>query len=424
MVDIVTSKGSLFFDRQALKEMADQRFEYIHMKGSGSDESIFKNMEILIKERGVLQQEYIQQSDFMEKIKFAVRGVTSPEDMLMQTKFFTIITLKQILCQLLPNLIGSDIEKTSKSMQIIFYTTIQILQNDNKIQKEKFLARTDQGVMNEFITEFFASIVERSHQIDADLIKPYRREIIDLFNFDNFFQMNMLNLKQWQKIMKYFIDGKPDEIFEEQMQKWNFQGGLFANSNAVIAQKCSAMKRIAFLIFSCDDDDFQGQLDQLMKKMIEVFKSKQKNDIKQRLFLFFLTRVMLIRLNFQTLTEALRKLWPHLLNELISVFEAKDVTDKEENTDLTIEAIKLVELLSSLNIEDFQMNQWIFLIDGYGMKLENKDSSMIGSAFGSSSQQTLQARITEQKSRTQKQTQAMKDDNQEVFKTFIVRFIG
>lgn len=424
MVDIVTSKGSLFFDRQSLKEMVDQRFEYIHMKGSGSDESIFKSMEILIKERGVLQQEYIQQSDFMEKIKFAVRGVTSPEDMLMQTKFFTIITLKQILCQLLPNLIGSDIEKTSKSMQTIFYTTIQILQNDNKIQKEKFLARTDQGVMNEFITEFFASIVERSHQIDADLIKPYRREIIDLFNFDNFFQMNMLNLKQWQKIMKYFIDGKPDEIFEEQMQKWNFQGGLFANSNAVIAQKCSAMKRIAFLIFSCDDDDFQGQLDQLMKKMIEVFKSKQKNDIKQRLFLFFLTRVMLIRLNFQTLTEALRKLWPHLLNELISVFESKDVTDKEENTDLTIEAIKLVELLSSLNIEDFQMNQWIFLIDGYGMKLENNSNNGLSSSIGSSSQQTLQARITEQKSRTQKQTQAMKDDNQEVFKTFIVRFIG
>jgi hypothetical protein len=74
------------------------------------------------------------------------------------------------------------------------------------------------------------------------------------------------------------------------------------------------------------------------------------------------------------LTEALRKLWPHLLNELISVFEIKQeqpqngLLDKE-NTDLSIEAIKLVELLSSLNMEDFQMNQWIFLIDGYGMLL-------------------------------------------------------
>ena len=61
--------------------------------------------------------------------------------------------------------------------------------------------------------------------------------------------------------MKYFIDSKPDEIFEEQMQKWNFQGGLFANNNTVIAQKFYAMKRIPFLIFPCDHHDFQNHLD-------------------------------------------------------------------------------------------------------------------------------------------------------------------
>jgi hypothetical protein len=113
-------------------------------------------------------------------------------------------------------------------------------------------------VMIEFITEFFASIVERTHGIDSELIKPYRREIIDLFNNENFFKMSLLNLKQWQKIMKYFIDGKPEEILQEQMQLWNFQGGLFANNNSVIIQKCYAMKRIAFLIFSCEDDEFQN----------------------------------------------------------------------------------------------------------------------------------------------------------------------
>ena len=61
-----------------------------------------------------------------------------------------------------------------------------------------------------------------------------------------------------------------------------------------------------------------------------------------------------MRLNINALTETLRKLWPHLLNELISVFEIKqDEHMDKDNTDLTIEAIKLVELLASLNIEDF-----------------------------------------------------------------------
>lgn len=30
----------------------------------------------------------------------------------------------------------------------------------------------------------------------------------------------------------------------------------------------------------------------------------------------------------------------------------------------------MIELMSALNLEDFQMNQWIFLIDSYGIKLD------------------------------------------------------
>ena len=49
--------------------------------------------------------------------------------------------------------------------------------------------------MMEFMTEFFASVVDRIHSIDPELLKPYRREIIDLFNQDNFFENSQLNLK-------------------------------------------------------------------------------------------------------------------------------------------------------------------------------------------------------------------------------------
>ena len=51
--------------------------------------------------------------------------------------------------------------------------------------------------MHEFFTEFFASIVERSHPMDPELIKPYHREIIEIFNADSFFHVSMVNLKQW-----------------------------------------------------------------------------------------------------------------------------------------------------------------------------------------------------------------------------------
>lgn len=137
----------------------------------------------------------------MEDIKFALRGYdeyTTPERFLMHTKFYIIITLKQILSHILPNLIGiHDLEKTNKSLQIIFAKIIELLHNDKEKNKNDKRRDKSNEVMIEFIIEFFASIVERTHGIDSELIKPYRKDIFELFNNDHFFKVSLLNLKQW-----------------------------------------------------------------------------------------------------------------------------------------------------------------------------------------------------------------------------------
>ena len=77
LFNMVEQNGSFFFKWHELKQMRDQKFEYQHggFKSSTSvEQSIFKNMEILIKERGQLTDDYMKQSDFMEQIKFALRG--------------------------------------------------------------------------------------------------------------------------------------------------------------------------------------------------------------------------------------------------------------------------------------------------------------------------------------------------------------
>merc|ERR1712232_1366773 len=53
------------------------------------------------------------------------------------------------------------------------------------------------------------------------------------------------------------------------------------------------------------------------------------------------------------------------LAELVAVFDVGP--GEKRDYGLTIAGIKIVELMSQLNIEDFQMNQWMFLFDGYGM---------------------------------------------------------
>ena len=98
--------------------------------------------------------------------------------------------------------------------------------------------------------------------------------------------------------------------------------------------------------------------------MTEGFKNPVK-DREMRIQLFLLSRIIMLRLSADWLAGALKKLWPHLLAELVSVFDLAP-TERRDYW-LTIEGIKIVELMSQLNIEDFQMNQWMFLFDGYGI---------------------------------------------------------
>ena len=111
----------------------------------------------------------------------------------------------------------------------------------------------------------------------------------------------------------------------------------------------------------------------MLKKMTEGFKASNK-DREMRMQLFLLSRIIMLRLTSTQLAEALRKLWPHMIAELVSVFDVP--TGQKRDYWLTIEAIKIVELMSQLNIEDFQMNQWMFLFDGFGMEYLAKEEDL------------------------------------------------
>ncbi len=89
--------------------------------------------------------------------------------------------------------------------------------------------------------------------------------------------------------------------------KWNTQAGLLTSKDFEIKQKCIALKRVAFLVFSGDSDqyaeDYQikiinndDKLDLLLKKMAEGFKTHKKQR-ELRIHLFLLTRVLLLRLH-------------------------------------------------------------------------------------------------------------------------------
>ena len=63
--------------------LVEQRFEFQYSgTNANNDISVSKSMEVLYKERSYLSDEYMLQSDFLERIKFSLRGETHPDELL------------------------------------------------------------------------------------------------------------------------------------------------------------------------------------------------------------------------------------------------------------------------------------------------------------------------------------------------------
>jgi len=61
--------------------------------------------------------------------------------------------------------------------------------------------------------------------------------------------------------------------------------------------------------------------------MADSFKAQQK-EVTFVISLFLLSRILMIRLGSRKLDEVLKRLWPHLLAEIVQVFEESQKGDE------------------------------------------------------------------------------------------------
>ena len=160
-------------------------------------------------------------------------------------KFFTIITLKSVLYPMVQSiLVHNNHDKITQALSIIVGVVLQILGSKQKAEK-------DDAVIRELMTDFFSALMDKANQL---LVKPYKREISDIFFSDNFFMMSRRTLRKWCKIINHFIVEQKTEVLDDLMYKWNVSAGVFTTKDFEMKQKCIALKRIAFLVFSGDLD--------------------------------------------------------------------------------------------------------------------------------------------------------------------------
>jgi hypothetical protein len=190
----------------------------------------------------------------------------------------------------------------------------------------------------------------------------YKKEIWDLFYNPKFFRMNLKISSKWKVIMNSIVQSDTEK-FNDLISRIALGSptNIFISREQELANRALILRRLSYIIFSGENDQYLKQLPIIQEKIVELFKeSNNYTNIEVYLFL----RVLLRRIS----TKHLANFWPVIFTELFNLFEKYiDVTgnDEKEYTNeelkLLLSSFKFLELLIVLAPQEFQLHQWIFI---------------------------------------------------------------
>lgn len=134
-------------------------------------------------------------------------------------------------------------------------------------------------------------------------------------------------------------------------------GNISSNDPGI---RFKSLKRLSFVIFSGDKNQFHDEYFNILTKVLEGLRDAVFVDLISEYF----TLLRVIFLKFSLLNdptkEAAKELqvfWPQLTFKLDQIFE------NSNEVGVLQAALKLIEAISALNIEDHTLIQWMFVPD-------------------------------------------------------------
>lgn len=158
-------------------------------------------------------------------------------------------------------LLSTSVDLITKNIYVIVDVVIKIIMGKGSAKYKEEIV--------EACTDLFACLMEKASNY---IVKQYRKEINELFFSDNFFDSTLWTLNNYSTIINLYINHEKNELIEDIFVKWNTSAGMFTSKKFETEQKCIAIKRVAFLLFSSEPDRFIDKIDSLLKKMTENFK--------------------------------------------------------------------------------------------------------------------------------------------------------
>lgn len=145
--------------------------------------------------------------------------------------------------------------------------------------------------------------------------KAWRKEAFELLLDAAFFQMEAGCLSYWKIIVDHLMT-HDKTTFRDFLSRMSItQSGslkIFSSKDQENEQRGQLAKRLAFIIFCSEKDQYQRYMPEIQEKLIECLRMNSSPFLQSQILLCF--RVLLIRMSHHHLTS----LWPFIFTEMVS----------------------------------------------------------------------------------------------------------
>jgi hypothetical protein len=202
--------------------------------------------------------------------------------------------------------------------------------------------------------------------------KLWKKDVGDALNDNRFFTMPVDRIRgSWMPILEVFIHNDYDRMMDivNRIPAPTTAGivfGVGATSARNIADRTAQLnlRRISLLVLSSPRDSFAQSIKAINEKIAELMSATPTSQpsAATRADVFMLLRALSLSLS----PIHLAPLWPminsELQNALSSVLPESQEYDKYTNASV-IQACKLLDTLIALDLDEFQLYEWLFISD-------------------------------------------------------------
>ncbi|KAK7464504.1 hypothetical protein VKT23_006673 [Stygiomarasmius scandens] len=204
------------------------------------------------------------------------------------------------------------------------------------------------------------TIIQEMARIPSSF-KTWRSPISDLLSDNRLFSSIPDMAEVWKPIFRALFDSDK-AAFPELLSKISTapSANIFTNREYEMTLRSQNLRRLSFVLLAGDKNHYLTQLPSIQEKLVDVLRNVTAPVVQSEVYLCI--RVLLCRLSPHNLTS----FWPVILTELYRVFEqtmASVPSDGSEDLPLVLAACKCLDLLLTLQTEEFQIHQWMFVTD-------------------------------------------------------------